>query len=378
MKKILVISPSNKGTIASCTANIINTLTKCQDVEVYPLVLYNEKDGLSIYNNCRFIIDSATGSQERTGFLKKLRKFKSIKEEIKPDITISTLVSVNTLSVLSGGHDKKIGIFHAPLAQTKNVSMLNFILCTLSYKFLFRKLDYLYAVSETTKKDVEANTGQKVQLVYNIHDFKMIEQKAQAPLSAEESSIFGKPTVLYVGHLYDTKGVRRLLQAFSKVSSDANLVLVGGSVNGTIPQTYIDLANELCIGQRTYFLGHQSNPYKYMKNCSVFCLPSYSEGLPGVLIEALSLNKKVITTNSSIGDWEIMQCFDDYNSDVTLPFENELGIITSNEDKGNKCINQLTDAIEKFLLTDSRLIPFDKTRFEGKSLAKYYLLENEK
>ena len=206
----------------------------------------------------------------------------------------------------------------------------------------------------------------------------MIEQKAQEPLSAEESSIFGKPTVLYVGHLYDTKGVRRLLQAFSKVSSEANLVLVGSSVNGTIPQTYIDLANELCIGQRTYFLGHQSNPYKYMKNCSVFCLPSYSEGLPGVLIEALSLNKKVITTNSSIGDWEIMQCFDDYNSDVTLPFETELGIITSNEDKGNKCINQLTDAIEKLLLTDSRLIPFDKTRFEGKSLAKYYLLENEK
>lgn len=378
MKKILVISPSNKGTIASCTANIINTLTKCEDVEVYPLVLYNEKDGLSIYNNCRFIIDSATGSQESTGFLKRLRKFKSIKEEIKPDITISTLVSVNTLSVLSGGQDKKIGIFHAPLAQTKNVSILNFILCTFSYKFLFRKLDYLYAVSETTKKDVEANTGQKVQLVYNIHNFEMIEQKAQEPLSAEESSIFGKPTVLYVGHLYDTKGVRRLLQAFSKVSSDANLVLVGGSVNGTIPQTYIDLANELCIGQRTYFLGHQSNPYKYMKNCSVFCLPSYSEGLPGVLIEALSLNKKVITTNSSIGDWEIMQCFDDYNSDVTLPFENELGIITSNEDKGNKCINQLTDAIEKLLLTDSRLIPFDKTRFEGKSLAKYYLLENEK
>lgn len=378
MKKILVISPSNKGTIASCNANIINTLTKCEDVEVYPLVLYNEKDGLSIYNNCRFIIDSATGSQESTGFLKRLRKFKSIKEEIKPDITISTLVSVNTLSVLSGGQDKKIGIFHAPLAQTKNVSILNFILCTFSYKFLFRKLDYLYAVSETTKKDVEANTGQKVQLVYNIHNFEMIEQKAQEPLSAEESSIFGKPTVLYVGHLYDTKGVRRLLQAFSKVSSDANLVLVGGSVNGTIPQTYIDLANELCIGQRTYFLGHQSNPYKYMKNCSVFCLPSYSEGLPGVLIEALSLNKKVITTNSSIGDWEIMQCFDDYNSDVTLPFENELGIITSNEDKGNKCINQLTDAIEKLLLTDSRLIPFDKTRFEGKSLAKYYLLENEK
>ena len=130
MKKILVISPSNKGTIASCTANIINTLTKCEDVEVYPLVLYNEKDGLSIYNNCRFIIDSATGSQESTGFLKRLHKFKSIKKEIKPDITISTLVSVNTLSVLSGGHDKKIGIFHAPLAQTKNVSMLNFILCT--------------------------------------------------------------------------------------------------------------------------------------------------------------------------------------------------------------------------------------------------------
>ena len=113
-----------------------------------------------------------------------------------------------------------------------------------------------------------------------------------------------------------------------------------------------------------------------MKNCSVFCLPSYSEGLPGVLIEALSLNKKVITTNSSIGDWEIMQCSEDYHEGINLPYENELGIITSNNDTNNECVFQLANAMQKLLKEFETTLSFDKSRFDGKSLVKYFILDN--
>ncbi len=375
MKKIIVFSPSNKGTIAFCSANIIRTL-KEEKVNVLPIVLYKEEGGFEEYNNCKYIVDKTKYSGANISFFQKLKKYKVYKKEFGPDITISTLVSVNTLNVLSGGKDIKIGIFHSPLEQTKNVSYLNYLRCLLTYKFLFKKLDYLYAVSVTTQKDAERHIGRKVQVVYNIHNFSEIHRLSEVELSKEEECIFKKPTVLYVGHLYDTKGVQRLLNAFSKIKKEANLVLVGSASDGTIPSKYIDIANNVGIGDKTFFLGYQSNPYKYMRNCTVFCLPSYSEGLPGVIIETLSLNKRVITTNSSIGVWEILQCIKDYNEGVKLPFANELGIITSNDDLNNECVNQLTNAIDKELDVDEKILQFDKSRFEGRFLVKYFTLEN--
>ena len=140
MKKILVISPSNKGTIAFCTANIIRALREAK-AEVFPIVLYKEQGGFEEYNNCRYIIDKSNNPFENISFIQKIKRIKAYKKELCPDITISTLISVNTLNVLSGGFDIKIGVFHSPLEQTKNVSYLNYLRCLLAYRFLFRKLD---------------------------------------------------------------------------------------------------------------------------------------------------------------------------------------------------------------------------------------------
>jgi len=376
MKKILIISPSNKGTIASCTANIIKALKKYSDSKVFVLAIYREKEGLDAYEEGLFLVDRTVNTRNKMNYLTRLWKVWAFKKSIQPDITISSLLSVSSINILTSVHEKKIGIFHAPLDQTKNVSKLNYFLCKLSYKFLFTHLDYLYAVSETTKRDVQKHTGREVQLVYNIHDFDNINSKSQEPLTKDEQLIFNKKVVLYVGHLYDTKGIKRLLEAFSQVNSDSNLVLVGANSVEEIPDTYIMLAEDLKISNRTFFLGHQTNPYKYMKNCTVFVLPSYSEGLPGVLIEALSLNKKVITTNSSIGDWEIMQCYDCYKELLSEPYENELGFIVLNEDNNDESVKQLSSKIE-FVLNQKQMhiLPFDTSRFEGDLLVKYYTLD---
>ena len=376
MKRIIVLSPSNIGTIASCTANIIRSIQTESNVEVFPIVMYKENGGFDEFINCRYLVDHTISASAKVSFWQKLKLFKSFKKEIRPDITISTLITVSTLNVLSGGKDKKIGVFHSPLEQTKNVSYLNYILCSLSYRFLLNKLDFLYAVSETTKNDTEKHTGRDVRVVYNIHDFENIKRKSLTELSEQESLLFAKPTVLYVGHLYDSKGVRRLIEAFAKIKTDANLIMVGAGVDGSIPTAYLELAQSLDVGDNTFFLGYQANPYKYMHNCTVFCLPSYSEGLPGVMIEALSLNKKIITTNSSLGVWEIMQCYEDYHDGINLPYENELGIIISNNDTNNECVFQLANAMQKLLKEFETTLPFDKSRFEGKSLVKYFILEN--
>lgn len=380
MKKILIISPSNKGTIALCTANIIKAIRKYSDYIVYTLAIYKEKDGIDVYNDGLFIVDRTSNERNNISYLMKIYRVFLIKKNVNPDISISTLLSASSINVLTGIHEKKIGIFHAPLAQTKNVSKINYILCTLSYRFLFTHLDYLYAVSKTTKDDVEKNTGCSTKLVYNIHDFQTINARAEESLSDKDKTIFQKKVVLYVGHLYDTKGVKRLIKAFSLVKTDCNLVLVGANTIGEIPDIYRNLAEELNVGEKTFFMGYQNNPYKYIKHCSVFVLPSYSEGLPGVLIEALFLNKRVITTNSSVGDWEIMQCDESYKEILPSPYENDLGIIVSNDDNNKESILQLSSSIDKILKEKhvKTKLPFDKERFEGHNLVKFYTLNFDK
>ena len=374
MKRIIVISPSNIGTIASCTANIISSLQKYSDAKVFSVVLYKEKNGIDIYENCMFIVDKTKCATNNLYIIKKIRILHSLKKEINPDISISTLLSVNTLNVLTAIGETTIGIFHAPLAQTRNVSFKNYILSKLSYKFIFSKLSKLYAVSETIRQDVVNFTGRNVELVYNIHNIELIREKSKEPLSSEEKLIFNKPSILYVGHLYDTKGVRRLIKAFRNVKTASNLVLVGGDVNGSIPDAYLDLAKEYNLSDRIFFLGYKTNPYKYMANCSLFVLPSYSEGLPGVLIESLSLNKKVITTNSSMGNWEILQCYKDYREKLNEPYENELGLIVSNDDTQDESVRQLAKSIDKVLTEDEHVqLPFDKYRFEGEHLVNNYM-----
>lgn len=57
---------------------------------------------------------------------------------------------------------------------------------------------------------------------------------------------------------------------------------------------------------------------------------SYSEGLPGVMIESLALHKPVITTNSSEGIWEIMEVHDKYENNLRNLMETPSGYISSN------------------------------------------------
>ena len=53
-------------------------------------------------------------------------------------------------------------------------------------------------------------------------------------------------------------------------------------------------------------IGFQKNPYPFIKKADVFVLSSLYEGLPNVLLEALTLKKFVISSNCPTGPKEIL------------------------------------------------------------------------
>lgn len=372
MRRILLIIPASQGTIPKVAFNIYKALTEQKDLIVYVANL--SPNGESGYPpNIEFKFTGKQSNWSKVVFLSKLKKRLNI------DISISTLLGCNTLNIISKRKDKTFGIFHAPLHQTKKLGLFTYVKCLISYKFILNRLDRIFAVSQSVKDDLKRYVKKQVEVVYNIHDFEFIKFLAEEDLTTEEKLIFENPTILCVGNLFISKGVNRLLSSFAvakkKMDPSVNLVFVGADGKKNVPVEFVDYARELGIEKNTFFLGYQTNPYKYMKRCVSLVSPSYSEGLPGVLIEALSLGKKVITTNSSQGVWEILQCTDLYDENLDYAFETSLGYITPNlENREELNIQVLADCLlkaESFLsLNDNDFIA---ERFSKHTIVNHFI-----
>ena len=70
------------------------------------------------------------------------------------------------------------------------------------------------------------------------------------------------------------------------------------------------------------FLGFQSNPYPYMKNCNVFICSSRAEGFSTVVSEAVVLHKPCLVTQCS----GMNELFGEHNEYGYIVANNEEGI----------------------------------------------------
>ena len=105
-----------------------------------------------------------------------------------------------------------------------------------------------------------------------------------------------RPVVLYVGHLSREKGAHDLLEAFRSLGGDSRptLVLVGDGAGASACRA---LAEKL--GVRAIFAGaqpHETIPV-WLAACDVLALPSWNEGMPNVVVEALACGRPVVATN---------------------------------------------------------------------------------
>ena len=103
--------------------------------------------------------------------------------------------------------------------------------------------------------------------------------------------------MLYVGRLEQAKGVLDLLEAFSLLArrrNDIRLVLVGdGSARGALARAAAD-----DLGDRVLVAGprpHDEVP-RWMAACDALVLPSWAEGTPNVILEALACGRRVVAT----------------------------------------------------------------------------------
>ena len=104
------------------------------------------------------------------------------------------------------------------------------------------------------------------------------------------------PTIVQVARLADVKGQRTLIAALRRV--DATAVFVGRDLEtgGAYEQRLRDEARQQGVAERVVFAGFRHDVPGVLAGSDVFCLPSQMEGLPLVVLEAMSQARPVVAT----------------------------------------------------------------------------------
>lgn len=389
MKILLILTSIEIGTIEKVSYNLYKTFSTRKDVEIYIVNLKSSSKDFYKFENLYNIPECNSNNFfiRQIYNLKKIYKLYRIKQKVRPDVSITTQEAGTTINILSLGAERKIGIFHAPYYQSKAQGRLSFYLQFLSYKYLYSKLDRLCCVSLEVKNSIMKSflsiDESKLRVVYNVHNFTEITEKSEELLDGSEDFLFIGKVIIYIGRFDENKAPDRLIKSFNqlrdegKIERETKLLFIGEG-----EKSYNDYLQNLVIEfkltDNIVFLGYKANPYKYLKRSTILVSSSFSEGLPGVVIEALFLKIPVVATNSSIGLWEIFDCVKEYKDNLSDIHIANNGIITPNAINNPELnLTGLNTAIEK-LLGDEEFYQETRNNEFGflKQLNEQYIVEN--
>lgn len=103
--------------------------------------------------------------------------------------------------------------------------------------------------------------------------------------------------IVFAGHVIPTKGVEELIKACRGIDN-IQLEILGKVPDDSYRQRLYDIAGK---GYETWLNIPGNKPFesviKEMKSCSVFVLPSYSEGFPNVILESMACGCPIVATS---------------------------------------------------------------------------------
>lgn len=140
--------------------------------------------------------------------------------------------------------------------------------------------------------------GDRTELHYNPLNSDNVRLLSRQPVSLPGDV----PLVCAVGRLAEEKGFERLLVIHRHLLDEGvrhRLVIVGdGPDRDFLPR----LAKALDVQDTVIFAGYQANPYPYMARSRFLASSSFTEGLPVIAMEALSLGIPVVSTVPSVAE----------------------------------------------------------------------------
>lgn len=184
------------------------------------------------------------------------------------------------------------------------------------YKFVFTLSDGVVFVNSDDPQYLEAKgviRKEKIKIIKSVgidteeFDPKKIEEKGLEQLK-EGLNVKNKIVILMVARAIWHKGIREYYDAAKLLKSHKNVqfILLGDIDEGN----HSSASKSFLESREVMWLGHRDDILALTAMSHIYVLPSYREGVPRTLLEAASMAKPIITTDT-VGCREVVK--DGYN-----------------------------------------------------------------
>lgn len=303
------------GGIESSTINTANALVDKYDIEIISFynLCNNQQNKLNKKIKVRYLYDGEPNRDEFKEAMAKHNYLSALREGLKAvdillkkkRLVIKSIIDCDSKYIVSTRYDfskllSKYGsLDNIKIAQehhyhNNDKKYINII------KRKYGNIDYLFALTKTLEKDykdfLKNNNHTKVVLVpnmlYNIPD---------------KTSKLTEKNIVTVSRLDSGKRNDDIIRAFSKIEdTDWKLYIIG---DGKEYDNLLNLINELDLNDRVILTGYKNKEEieEYMLKSSLFLMASVTEGLPMVLLEAMSYGIPCIAYETASGVADIIE-----------------------------------------------------------------------
>ncbi|UZH55504.1 glycosyltransferase family 4 protein [Salinimicrobium tongyeongense] len=264
-----------------------------------------ERNGIKVYS---------LNISSKYAYREAVKLLNPIIQKEKPDIIHSTLFRADMIArklkrihpeILLVGSFVSNSYGRNRYSQLPTVAGLKLFFTQIQDRLTSGNVDYFISNSHTIKQTNSRALGippDKIKVIYRGRDIARSEKKKKGNLESlkVQLNLINKKVFLNVGRLQKGKGQADLLRSFKKVSDkhdDARLIIAG---EGPFREELENLIGELNLGLKVQLLGYREDIAELLAISNYFVFPSYYEGLPGALIEAIIAKKPLIL--SDIGE----------------------------------------------------------------------------
>lgn len=247
--------------------------------------------------------------------LKQIQKFLRLRKYIK-EINADYIIDFRTRRrILMEGLLHRFIWQPEKMIYTIHSSNINWHIPQGNFFVPYYKKGKIVAVSKSIKKILEDSYGyNNVSYIPNTVNSEFIKKQASIPFEIKDKYI------LAVGGLRnDIKQFDKLIETYAKTNlleNDIKLYVLGDGPDRIRLENLIEKLN---LKDHVKLHGFKNNPYPYLKHSLFLVLCSKVEGLPMVILEALTLNTPVVSFDLKSGPSELIA-------------HNKNGILVSNQD----------------------------------------------
>ena len=284
------------GGIESATINTANSLCDDYDIEIMSFYKLSKTQANKLNDKIKvkYLYDDGPNKEEFLDAFHNHKIFNILKEGIR-SVSILTKKKIRVINYIKNcdskyivstrydfsallskyGNDNSVKIAQEHHYHNNNKRYINIL------KNKYYNIDYLFALTKTLEDDY------KKFLIKNKHTKVVLVPNMLYYIPSKQSKL-DKKNIITISRLDYGKRNDDIIRAFSKIKEkDWKLYIIG---DGKEFNNLNKLINDLNMNDRIILTGYKNKEEieEYMLNSSLFLMASETEGLPMVLLEAMS------------------------------------------------------------------------------------------